>query len=88
LKEKEIPTLKGGKYVKISFKDRGSGIPKEIQPKIFDIFFTTKERGGGLGLAIVYAIIKKHEGHLEVDSIPGEGAVFTVYLPACGGEEK
>ncbi|MBI5186043.1 MAG: PAS domain S-box protein [Nitrospinae bacterium] len=83
LRKKKIPALKAGKYVKISFKDNGPGIPVEVRNKIFDAFFTTKEKGAGLGLPSSYHIIKKHAGHIEVESAPGEGAVFTIYLPAC-----
>ncbi|MBI5192341.1 MAG: response regulator [Nitrospirae bacterium] len=81
---KEIPTLKKGRYVKITIEDHGAGIPEEIIPKIFDPFFTTKEKGSGLGLAIAYSIIKKHNGHISVESDIGNGTTFSVYLPASG----
>ncbi len=70
-----------GSYVRIDISDQGSGIPAELIGKIFDPYFTTKERGIGLGLAIAYSIVKKHEGHIDVVSRPGEGTVFSVYLP-------
>jgi two-component system, cell cycle sensor histidine kinase and response regulator CckA len=71
-----------GNYVKISVKDQGSGIPKEYLSKIFDPYFTTKEKGSGLGLATSYSIIKKHGGYISVESEVGVGTTFYVYLPA------
>ena len=82
LSDDDTPFLRAGKYVKISIVDRGSGIPAELMEKIFDPFFSTKEKGSGLGLATTHAIVKNHEGHIEVESKEGEGAVFTIYLPA------
>jgi PAS domain S-box-containing protein len=79
---KSHATLPAGGYVKIAFKDFGIGMPKEILPKIFDPFYTTKAKGHGLGLATSYSIIKRHGGCIEVDSEPGKGSLFTVYLPA------
>jgi signal transduction histidine kinase len=78
--------LKEGNYVKWSIRDHGIGISKENLPKIFDPYFTTKPtgsaRGMGLGLAICYSIIKKHDGFITVESEPGLGSTFIVYLPA------
>ncbi len=74
--------LKSGKYVKISIKDQGCGIPAAYLRKIFDPYFTTKERGHGLGLALSYSILKKHEGHICVESNADSGTVFTLYIPA------
>jgi ligand-binding sensor domain-containing protein/signal transduction histidine kinase/CheY-like chemotaxis protein len=70
------------KYVKISIKDYGVGIPPENLTKVFDPFFTTKPKGKGLGLSSVYSIIKRHDGFIEVDSKVGEGTTFNVFLPA------
>lgn len=81
LKEGLISNLKPGNYVKISIQDNGIGIPKEHLPKIFDPYFTTKQKGSGLGLTISYAIIKKHNGHIEVESELGKGTTFHIYLP-------
>lgn len=75
--------LAAGDYLKISIADSGSGIRPEHLPRIFDPYFTTKQQGSGLGLATVYSIIKKHHGHIEVDSELGKGTVFTVWLPAA-----
>ncbi len=73
-------------YVRISFQDEGMGIPEENIGSIFDPFFSTKETGSGLGLASSYSIVKRHEGHIEVQSRPGEGTRFDVYLPASDKE--
>lgn len=83
LSEHNNPTnLTNGQYVLIEFADNGPGIPSEIISKIFDPFFTTKETGNGLGLAIVYSIIAKHDGTIVVDSQPGKGTSFKIYLPS------
>ncbi len=71
-----------GKYVKISIKDEGIGIPKRYLDKIFDPYFTTKQKGSGLGLSIVYSIVKRHRGYISVDSELGIGTTFIIYLPA------
>jgi CheY-like chemotaxis protein len=83
LAEKEHPLLAEGDYVRISVKDSGIGIPKELLKKIFDPFFTTKTKGHGLGLATCYSIINRHNGCIDVYSEPGRGSVFHVYLPAA-----
>lgn len=75
-------TLSAGGYVKIRVKDNGPGISEENRKRIFDPFFTTKETGSGLGLTTAYSIIKKHDGFIDVDSSPGSGTTFTIYLPA------
>ena len=77
----ELP-LSPGRYVKLSFQDQGMGIAKDYLPKIFDPYFTTKQKGSGLGLATSYSIIKNHRGYIAVESIFGKGTTFKVYLPA------
>jgi PAS domain S-box-containing protein len=74
-----------GQYVCLSVQDSGNGIPSEVMTRIFDPYFTTKEKGSGLGLAISYSIIRAHNGGITVDSEPGVGSRFTVYLPASQG---
>ncbi len=78
----EIYPLQDNRYLKISIKDHGTGIPEADLPKIFDPFFTTKPNGVGLGLTISHSIIKNHGGYINVDSTPGSGTVFNIYLPA------
>lgn len=72
-----------GNYALITVTDTGIGIPKEIQQKIFDPFFTTKDtgKGTGLGLAMAWGIVKQHKGYILVESTPGEGSNFKIYLP-------
>jgi signal transduction histidine kinase/ActR/RegA family two-component response regulator len=78
--------LPEGKYILISIEDQGEGILPQNLTKIFDPYFTTKERGSGLGLATVYSIVKSHQGHLDVESSEGVGTVFRLYLPASEKE--
>ncbi|RKZ33996.1 hypothetical protein DRQ33_03090 [bacterium] len=81
--------LTPGRYVKISIQDEGIGIPKDYITKIFDPYFTTKQKGNGLGLAITYSIIKKHDGYISLDSKVGKGTTIDIYLPASeAGEQK
>jgi CheY-like chemotaxis protein len=76
--------LNPGRYVKIKVRDTGIGMNEVILPKIFNPFFTTKERGRGtgLGLSSAYGIIKNHRGFIKVASRVGEGSLFTIFLPA------
>ena len=74
--------LKAGNYVQVTVTDQGLGIPLDHLSKIFDPYFTTKQKGSGLGLATTYSIIKRHEGHVTVSSALGKGACFAFYLPA------
>lgn len=82
LAEKEHPVLLKGNYVKMSIKDSGIGMPKELLLQIFDPFFTTKPKGHGLGLATCYSIINRHGGSIDVESEPSKGSTFHVYIPA------
>ncbi len=76
-----IITKDGEDYIVISVKDNGKGIPNEIRHRIFEPYFTTKRYGSGLGLSIVYKIVKDYNGFIEFDSKEGEGTEFRVYLP-------
>jgi len=77
-----------GNYIVIKIKDTGTGIDKKILPDIFNPYFTTKKSGHGLGLSLVYSIVKKHSGYIFADSEPGKGTTFTIYLPATDQPEK
>ncbi|MHB8894783.1 MAG: hybrid sensor histidine kinase/response regulator [Candidatus Geothermincolia bacterium] len=74
--------LAQGDYVKITIRDTGIGIPPKFIDKIFDPYFSTKKEGSGLGLAITHSIVSKHNGQISVESQPGEGTTFSIYLPA------
>jgi two-component system cell cycle sensor histidine kinase/response regulator CckA len=74
--------LKPGRYIRISITDQGVGIAEKYLSKVFDPYFTTKHAGSGLGLAVTYSIIKKHDGHITVESRLGVGTTFQIYLPA------
>ena len=78
----EVARLPAGDYIEISVSDTGTGIAPEHLAKIFDPYFTTKQQGSGLGLATVYSIVRKHQGHIEVESKLGEGTTFRLWLPA------
>ena len=80
--------LQKGRYVQISIKDSGIGIPEQNIAKIFDPYFTTKEKGSGLGLATSYSIIKNHSGLIDVKSEVDKGTIFFIYLPAFATTEK
>jgi PAS domain S-box-containing protein len=71
-----------GKYVCLTVQDSGHGMPSDVLGRIFDPYFTTKEKGSGLGLAISYSIIRAHNGGITVESEQGVGSRFNVYLPA------
>ncbi|MBU7029359.1 MAG: PAS domain S-box protein, partial [Theionarchaea archaeon] len=78
--KQQLPLL--GKYIEISIADQGVGIPEKHLDKIFDPYFTTKQKGSGLGLATTYSIVKKHNGHITAESKVGEGTTFRIWLPA------
>lgn len=86
--EKTALPLQPGPYIRIRVKDTGIGMTKELLAKIFDPYFTTKQTGSGLGLATSYSILKKHNGHIAVESRLGAGTTFTLYLPAAPGKQE
>ncbi|MDI1318990.1 MAG: ATP-binding protein, partial [bacterium] len=72
-----------GDYVCLAITDTGCGMPPEVLARIFDPFFTTKFTGRGLGLAAVLGIVRTHHGTLKVESTPGRGSVFRIFLPVA-----
>jgi CheY-like chemotaxis protein len=83
------PDSRPGNFVCLSFCDSGVGIDKKVIPQIFEPFFTTKSSGTGLGLSVVYGIVKQHNGWINVHSEPRGGATFSIYFPALSsGEEE
>jgi CheY-like chemotaxis protein len=82
LRASDRVALPEGRYVAITVADAGAGIAEEHLPRIFDPYFTTKQEGSGLGLAVCYAIVQNHGGAIAVRSANGAGTTFTVYLPA------
>lgn len=83
--EWHLAQLPPGPYLRITIADNGTGMSSETLARIFDPFFSTKPEGYGLGLAICHAIISKHEGAIAVESSPGHGTTFFLYLPARPG---
>jgi PAS domain S-box-containing protein len=84
----KVTSLTAGKYVKVMIEDRGIGIAREHLSRIFDPYFTTKQKGSGLGLATAYSIIKKHCGMIVVESELGKGSRLQIYLPASEKKVK
>jgi signal transduction histidine kinase len=71
----------------LSISDEGEGIPDDIRSKIFNLYFTTKKDGSGIGLAMTYRIVQLHNGQLDVESQMGEGTTFTLRIPVTSPSE-
>jgi PAS domain S-box-containing protein len=82
LAENELAVLEPGPHIEISIKDEGCGISGDHLDRIFDPYFTTKQKGSGLGLATAFSIVKNHRGHMMVASELGQGTTFCIFLPA------
>jgi PAS domain S-box-containing protein len=82
LKEEDLLPLPSGRYIQVSVEDQGAGIAEKNMKRMFEPYFTTKQKGSGLGLATSYSIIKNHGGYITVKSKLGVGTIFTFYLPA------
>lgn len=83
-----IPPLSDKMSIEIAIEDHGTGIPRSHFDKLYDPYFTTKQKGSGLGLATAYSIIKNHNGHINCSSELGSGTTFCVYLPASQAKIK
>lgn len=86
--ENDTDELQRGEYVLIRIRDTGKGIEPEHLGSIFDPYFSTKESGNGLGLAIVYSIVSNHNGHIYVNSEMGNGTEFSIYIPASSENKQ
>jgi len=82
----EKAIFKGEPAIKLIIEDSGIGIPEKDFTQIFDPFFSTKDKGSGLGLSIVYKLIETHQGEIKVESKEGEGTKFVIFLPQKGGK--
>ena len=80
------PWCRAGSFAEVAVSDTGTGMDEATQQRLFEPFFTTKPDGTGLGLATVYGIVEQHDGFMHVESSPGAGATFFVYLPLEDGD--
>jgi two-component system, sporulation sensor kinase E len=83
-----LSTTVVGDMVNLSVADTGTGIPDEIMDKIFEPYFTTKEFGSGLGLTLVFKIVKEHNAEIVVQSRPGKGTTFTISFPVPQTDQR
>jgi len=82
-----LPGVPSGQYVMVAVADTGIGMSEEVQTHLFEPFFSTKSSARGLGLPAIYGIIQQSGGHIAVESKPGAGSIFRIYLPQAGGEQ-
>jgi len=85
---KQYPYARPGEYVCLSAADTGIGLEDSISARVFDPFFTTKELGTGLGLSVVYGIVKQHDGWINMSSEPGKGTIFNIFFPISVTSEE
>ena len=77
----QITARQAGSAAMIEIRDQGAGIPKDIQDKIFNLYFTTKKTGSGIGLAMTYRVLQLHNGALEFETEQGKGTTFRLQVP-------
>jgi signal transduction histidine kinase len=77
----EVRVTEDSRWAYIRIRDHGEGIPEEIRARIFDLYFTTKKEGSGIGLAMTYRIVQMHHGQIDVESKAGSGTTFVLRLP-------
>ncbi len=84
------PHLDAGSHVVLEVRDTGRGMDPETQERIFEPFFTTQEvgKGTGLGLSVVHGIVERHDGEVVIESEPGKGTRFRIFLPSIGRDEQ
>ncbi len=81
-----VKASRAGEFARLEVRDQGTGIPPEIQDKIFNLYFTTKKQGSGIGLAMTYRVLQLHNGSLEFESVANQGTTFRMLLPLAGVE--
>ncbi|HDQ14450.1 MAG TPA: PAS domain-containing protein [Sediminispirochaeta sp.] len=86
--QEELLGISPGEHIRVKVEDSGTGIEESKLPFLFDPYYSTKEEGTGLGLTVVYSILRKHGGGIRVESRVGEGTCFTLYLPCFDGSER
>jgi len=86
--ELRLETRRNGDDISVLVSDTGVGIPEDLQGKIFEPYFTTRDTGSGLGLTVVYKVVREHGGDLHMDSSPGRGTQFRISLPVPQSERK
>ena len=85
-----VADARPGDFVRLDVRDTGTGMPPHVRERLFEPFFSTKGpgRGTGLGLAVVYGIVRQHEGFIDVTTSPGKGSTFSIHLPVAAGEAR
>ena len=76
-----VATIRDGETGVVTVRDEGPGIPAEIRDKIYNLYFTTKQGGSGIGLAMTYRVVQLHQGSVEFESVEGQGATFSLRFP-------
>ena len=83
----EVRLTADTRMASITVRDEGEGIPDDVRPRIFDLYFTTKREGSGIGLAMTYRILQLHNGEVDVQSQPGIGTTFVLRLPVTASSD-